>query len=153
VFKGPGLRQDDAANLRPDALWFSLNIVIRMHGSRLILGSTVSRQPCVYILASRRNGTIYIGVTSDLAARLHQHRTGTLPGFASKYRVARLVHFEMLGDMYAAIAREKQLKNWHRAWKVALIEEGNPFWEDRAVELGFDALPPHPSTLASPSRT
>ncbi len=107
----------------------------------------------MYILASRRNGTLYIGVTSDLAARVYQHRTGALRGFASKYSVARLVHFEMFGDMYTAIAREKQLKNWHRAWKVALIETENPFWEDRAVELGLDPLPAHRATLASSSRT
>jgi putative endonuclease len=73
-------------------------------------GGVVSKQPCVYILASRRNGTIYIGVTSDLLARMHQHRTGATPGFASEYRTYRLVHFEMFGDMYAAISREKQLK-------------------------------------------
>ncbi|HST36118.1 MAG TPA: GIY-YIG nuclease family protein [Allosphingosinicella sp.] len=109
-------------------------------------GSKVAREPCVYILASRRNGTIYIGVTSDLMARLHQHRTGTMPGFASDYAVYRLVHFEMFEDMYAAISREKQLKAWRRAWKIALIEENNSFWEDRAIELGFDALPPHPSS-------
>jgi putative endonuclease len=113
----------------------------------------MSRQPCVYILASRRHGTLYVGVTSDLLARLHQHRTGALRGFTSEYRVTRLVHFEMFGDMYAAITREKQLKNWHRAWKIALIEEQNPFWEDRAVELGFDRHPPHPATLPSSSRT
>lgn len=113
----------------------------------------MSRQPCVYILSSRRHGTIYVGVTSDLRARLHQHRTGALRGFTSGYGVVRLVHFEMFGDMYAAIAREKRLKNWRRAWKVALIEKENPFWEDKAVELGFDPLPPHPSTLPSSSRT
>ena len=107
----------------------------------------------MYILASRRNGTLYVGVTSNLAARLHQHRTGMLRGFAAKYRVARLVHFEMLGDMYGAIAREKQLKNWHRAWKIALIEKENPYWQDRAVELGFHPLPSHPATLAPSSRT
>lgn len=113
----------------------------------------MARHPCVYILASRRNGTLYVGVTSDLMARLHRHRTGTLRGFTRNYRVFRLVHFEMLGDMHAAIKREKQLKSWHRPWKIALIEEGNPFWEDRATELGFDPLPAHPSTLASSSRT
>jgi len=79
-------------------------------------------------------------------ARLHQHRTGATKGFASKYEVYRLVHFEMFEDMYAAISREKQLKAWRRAWKVALVEENNPFWEDRAVELGFDPLPSHPSS-------
>ena len=107
----------------------------------------MARQPCVYILASRRHGTIYIGVTSDLIARLHRHREGGTPGFAKRYKVHRLVHFEMFGDMPAAISREKQLKAWRRAWKIALIEEGNPFWEDRAIEFGFESLPPHPSTL------
>lgn len=113
----------------------------------------MARHPCVYILASRRNGTLYVGVTSELMARLHKYRTGTLRGFTSDYRVSRLVHFEMFGDMYAAIRREKQLKNWHRPWKIALIEEGNPFWEDRAVELGFEPLPAHRAVLAPSSRT
>ena len=111
----------------------------------------MSKQPCVYILASRRNGTIYIGVTSDLMARLHRHRIGATPGFASDHEVYRLVHFEMFDDMYAAISREKQLKAWRRAWKVALIEEDNPFWQDRAIELGFDPLPPHPGSIVKPS--
>ena len=106
----------------------------------------MAREPCVYMLASRRHGTIYTGETSDLMARLHQHRTGAKPGFTAKYAVGRLVHFEMFDDMYAAISREKQLKAWRRAWKVALIEEGNPFWEDRAIDLGFEPLPPHPSS-------
>jgi putative endonuclease len=108
----------------------------------------MSRQPCVYILASRRHGTIYVGVTSDLMARLHQHRTGAFRGFTSEHGVCRLVHFEMLADMYTAIAREKRLKNWRRSWKVALIEEHNPFWEDRAIELGFEPVPDHPATQA-----
>jgi putative endonuclease len=108
----------------------------------------MSKQPSVCILASRRNGTTYIGVTSDLMARLHRHRAGVTPGFASDYKAYRLVHFEMFDDMYAAISREKQLKAWRRAWKVALIEENNPFWEDRAIEFGFDPLPAHPSTKA-----
>jgi putative endonuclease len=109
-------------------------------------GALVAKEPCVYLLASRRHGTVYIGVTADLMARLHQHRTGATRGFAAKYEVYRLVHFEMFEDMYAAISREKQLKTWRRAWKIALVEENNPFWEDRAVELGFDPLPPHPSS-------
>jgi len=112
----------------------------------------MAREPCVYILASRRHGTIYIGVTSDLMGRLHQHRTGRIKGFASEHAVQRLVHFEMFDDMYAAISREKQLKAWRRAWKVALIEESNPFWEDRATELGFDPVSPHPASLAPGTR-
>jgi hypothetical protein len=78
------------------------------------------------------------------------HRNGAMPGFVSCHVVHRLVHFEQFADMERAIAREKQLKNWRRSWKIALIEEGNPFWEDRAVEFGFEALPSHPSTT-SPS--
>ena len=112
----------------------------------------MSRDPCVYILASRRHGTIYIGVTSDLLARLHKHRNGTIPGFTSRYKVWRLVHFEQYPDMYTAISREKQLKAWRRVWKIALIEEANPFWEDLALELGFEPSPPHPATLKPSSR-
>jgi putative endonuclease len=112
----------------------------------------MSRQPCVYFLASRRNGTLYIGVTSDLPGRLHQHRTGAFRGFTTRHHVHRLVHFEMFDDMHTAIAREKQLKSWRRAWKVALIEEHNPFWEDKAVELGFEPVAPHPASFSPSSR-
>ncbi len=98
------------------------------------------RQPCVYILASRRHGTQYIGVTSNLMARLHQHRTGATGGFIKQYGVHRLVHFEMAETMESAIAREKQLKAWRRDWKIALIERENPFWEDRGIGLGFPPL-------------
>lgn len=91
-------------------------------------------------MASARHGTIYIGVTSNLMARLHQHRSHAIPGFTSRYNVRRLVHFERADTMEAAILREKQLKAWRRDWKVALIERDNPFWEDRAVMLGFAPL-------------
>lgn len=99
----------------------------------------IERDPCVYILASYPRGTVYIGVTSDLIARLWQHRNNVLPGFTAKYAVHRLVHFEQFGDMVSAISREKQLKRWHRSWKLNLIEERNPHWIDLAVGLG---LPP-----------
>ena len=98
----------------------------------------MQRQPCVYILASKRHGTIYIGVTSNLPARLWQHQTGATPGFSSRYGVHRLVFFEVHETMDTAIAREKQLKAWKRDWKIALIERDNPFWEDRGVILGFE---------------
>jgi putative endonuclease len=98
------------------------------------------RQPCVYILASGHYGTLYIGVTSDLMGRLHQHRNGVAGGFTSSYDVKRLVRFEMLDDMPSAIAREKQLKRWHRDWKINLIEQDNPDWDDLAVGLGFRPL-------------
>ena len=95
------------------------------------------RQPCVYILASGKHGTLYIGVTSDLASRLHQHLEGLIDGFTSRYGVTRLVYFEMADDMPTAIVREKQLKKWRRAWKIGLIEESNPDWSDLSIGLGF----------------
>ena len=100
------------------------------------------RQPCVYILASRRYGTLYVGVTSDLTARLWQHRNGILPGFTARHHVHRLVHFELFDAMEHAIAREKRLKNWHRHWKINLIDQGNPEWADLAVGLGLPPLAP-----------
>ena len=99
------------------------------------------RHPCVYIMASGRHGTIYIGMTSDLMARIHQHREGLTGGFTKRYGVKRLVFNEMHGSMDAAITREKQRKAWKRDWKIALIEKENPFWEDRAIGLGFSPLP------------
>ncbi|MES2497925.1 MAG: GIY-YIG nuclease family protein [Pseudomonadota bacterium] len=102
----------------------------------------MDRQPCVYILASDRNGTLYIGVTSNLVKRLYEHRSGDVPGFTSRYGVTKLVRFELFEDMLNAIAREKQLKNWHRDWKVNLIEQDNPRWDDLAISLGFE--PPAP---------
>jgi putative endonuclease len=98
------------------------------------------RQPCVYILASQPYGTLYIGVTSDLVGRLWQHRNDVLPGFTAKHGVHRLVRFEMFGDMEHAILREKQLKRWHRQWKINLIESENPHWVDLAVGLGLPPL-------------
>ena len=100
------------------------------------------RHPGVYILASRPYGTLYIGVTSDLVARLWQHRSGEVPGFTSRYAVHTLVRYEMFGDMERAIGREKQLKDWHRQWKIALIESGNPDWHDLAPGLGLPPLAP-----------
>lgn len=100
------------------------------------------KQPCVYILASGHYGTLYIGVTSDLIARLYQHRTDATDGFTRRYAVHRLVRFELLEVMYSAISREKQLKRWHRQWKINLIESENPQWVDLAPSIG---LPPIPS--------
>ncbi len=100
------------------------------------------RQPCVYILASKLYGTIYIGVTSNLIARLWQHRNDALPGFTSSYAVHMLVHYELFGEMELAILREKQLKRWHRQWKINLINESNPHWADLAVGLGLPPLAP-----------
>jgi len=96
----------------------------------------MGRQPCVYILASAYLGTLYIGVTSSLSARLDQHRSGS-KGFTSRYKVFRLVRYELFADMPAAIAREKQLKAWHREWKCNLIERDNPEWNELAPALGL----------------
>ena len=90
----------------------------------------MERQPAVYILASERNGTIYIGVTSDLVKRSWEHKNDAVSGFTKQYGVYRLVYYELHGDMLAAITREKQLKKWNRAWKLALIEEKNSEWDD-----------------------
>ena len=84
----------------------------------------------VYILASRPRGTIYIGVTSDLTRRVWLHKQRQIEGFTKKYGVDRLVYCEIGQDMYQAIRREKQLKFWKREWKIALIERGNPMWND-----------------------
>ena len=100
------------------------------------------RSPCVYLLASGHYGAIYIGVTSNLIQRLVQHREGLLPGFTTRYKVYRLVHFEMFGDMEQAIVREKRLKNWHRQWKINLINAENPEWRDLAVGLGVPPRSP-----------
>jgi putative endonuclease len=86
--------------------------------------------PAVYILASQRNGTLYTGVTSDLPGRIGEHRQGVGSKFTAKYKVHQLVWFEMHATMDAAIAREKQIKAWKRAWKLALIEKDNPDWRD-----------------------
>jgi putative endonuclease len=84
----------------------------------------------VYLLASDRNGTLYVGVTRDLIRRVHQHKTKATPGFTSRYNVARLVWFECSDDPMNAIKREKELKKFRRAWKLRLIEESNPQWRD-----------------------
>lgn len=99
------------------------------------------RQPCGYILASKRNGTLYIGVTSDLIRRMHEHRTGSVAGFTREYGIKRLMWFERHDTMEEAILREKRLKKWNRAWKITLIEDLNPHWDDLAIGLGFDRLP------------
>jgi putative endonuclease len=90
----------------------------------------VENIPAVYILGSRRNGTLYIGVTSDLVKRVHEHKQDLINGFTRQYQVHQLVYFELHEDMFSAITREKQLKKWKRAWKIRLIEQDNPGWRD-----------------------
>jgi len=92
-------------------------------------------QPCVYILASERNGTLYIGVTSDIVQRVWQHKNDFVEGFTRRYRVHTLVWYEAHETMESAITREKALKNWHRKWKLRLIERDNPGWRDLFAEL------------------
>jgi putative endonuclease len=116
VVMGPGLRRDDemisAARNRNNSM------------------NTTPRTYYVYILASRRHGTLYIGVCNDLSNRLTLHRTGRGAEFVKKYGMTRLVYMETYASPTEAIAREKQLKNWHRDWKIRLIEEDNPDWTD-----------------------
>jgi putative endonuclease len=93
-----------------------------------------SKQPAVYMLASERNGTLYVGVTSDIANRVWQHRDDVVKGFTSRYGVHKLVWFEFHEAITEAIAREKRLKKWNRDWKLRMIEKANPLskdlWED-----------------------
>ncbi len=84
----------------------------------------------VYLLTNKKNGTLYIGFTRDLSKRIEQHKTGAFEGFSKKYGLKRLVYFESYEDVNEAIAREKQLKNWKRAWKIKLIEEDNADWHE-----------------------
>lgn len=84
----------------------------------------------VYILASKRRGTLYIGVTNDLILRIHEHKNGQIKGFTKKYSVDNLVYYQQCEDVESVIKREKQLKAWHREWKIRLIEETNPAWND-----------------------
>ena len=91
--------------------------------------------PCVYILASKRNGTLYLGVTSNLVQRIWQHKNDYVEGFTKRYGVHTLVWFEPHESMESAIAREKAIKEWKRVWKVELIEKGNPPWRDLYDEI------------------
>ena len=95
----------------------------------------MTKQPCVYILASKRNGTLYIGVTSNLIKRAWEHRNNVVEGFTKKYNVHQLVYYEQHEDIESAILREKRLKKWSRAWKLRLIEERNPNWSDLWDEI------------------
>lgn len=93
------------------------------------------KQPAVYLLASKKHGTLYIGVTSNLVARTWQHRQHVVDGFTKRYSVDKLVWYELHGCMEAAIFREKQLKKWNREWKLRLVEEVNPEWRDLWEEI------------------
>lgn len=88
------------------------------------------KQPAVYIMASKKNGTLYIGVTSDLVKRVYEHKHHLVDGFTKKYNIVDLVYYELYEDMVTAITREKSLKKYNRAWKIELIERDNPEWID-----------------------
>ena len=107
----------------------------------------MEKEPAIYILASRRNGTLYVGVTSDLVGRISEHKQDLIEGFTKRYGVHRLVHFEVFDDMETAIRREKQVKKWPRARKLALIEASNPEWRDLYWDMsGLSDLSPTPNT-------
>ena len=89
----------------------------------------------VYILTSKRNGTLYIGVTNDLVKRVYEHKNGLIEGFSKKYGVHMLVYYEQTNDSYSAIEREKRLKKWKRQWKIELIQKSNPGWRDLYFDL------------------
>ena len=95
----------------------------------------MNRTYWVYILASKRNGTLYIGVTNDLSRRVFEHKSKSGASFTSRYSIGMLVWYESYADIYEAIGREKQLKKWERAWKLKLIEDFNPTWRDLYLEL------------------
>ena len=90
----------------------------------------INNQYYIYILANKRNGTLYIGVTSNLIKRLYEHKNNIIEGFTKKYNIHKLVYYETTNDIESAIRREKQLKKWNRKWKINLIENSNPEWID-----------------------
>jgi putative endonuclease len=107
----------------------------RKRGPRASDGQIVDKQPCVYIMASQRNGTLYVGVTSNIVRRAWEHRTDFVDGFTRDYGVHRLVFFEFHHPMEEAILREKRIKKWRRRWKLELIERSNPQWCDLYDDL------------------
>jgi putative endonuclease len=126
--------------MRWQAVVSQLHLVCKAHQHPRIAmhkaaAMTEPRQPAVYILANRRHGTLYTGVTSDLVARTWLHRQDAVEGFSRQYQTHRLVWFERHATMDAAITREKRIKKWYRSWKVRLIEESNPMWMDLWPQL------------------
>lgn len=93
------------------------------------------KQYYVYILASKKNGTLHIGVTNNLPKRVYEHKNNLIEGFTRKYNVHNLVYYESYSDIHAAITREKAIKKWKRAWKIELIEKSNPLWKDLYCDI------------------
>lgn len=100
---------------------------------------TLDRQYYVYIITNKSNNVLYIGVTNDLIRRIFEHKNKLADGFTKKYNLAKLVYYEATNDIESAITREKQLKNWHRDWKMNLINQFNPEWKDLGIDLLGDA--------------
>ena len=109
---------------------FGKRLRIRLSTLPFTGGKRMDRRYCTYIMASKRNGTLYIGVTNDIVRRTWEHREGLIPGFTKKYGVKTLVYFEQFEDIRAAINRETRLKFYRRSWKIRLIESMNPEWRD-----------------------
>ncbi len=97
----------------------------------------MSKTYFVYILSNKKNGTLYVGVTSHISGRIFSHKSKSNDGFTKKYDISKLVHYEMFADPVSAIKREKLLKNWNRDWKIKLIEKNNPEWRDLYSEVAF----------------
>lgn len=110
-------------------------VPLRRHSGEAGIQSRAVKQPCVYILASRRNGTLYTGVTSNLAKRVWEHKEDLIEGFTKRYGVHTLVWYEPHDSMESAIRREKVIKGWKRRWKLALIEQANRGWRDLYEDL------------------
>lgn len=113
----------------------SNNKKTRGYSSQYLLYYSTMRQYYVYIMTNKKNGTLYIGVSSNLVRRVYQHQQGKIAGFTKKYGLRKLVYFEVLDDIQAAISREKQLKNWKRFWKLSLIDKQNSNWENLYFSL------------------
>jgi putative endonuclease len=131
-FECPNAQNGENKGTKPDAINPAAKLVIPAAAERRagIQEASVNKQPAVYILASKRNGTLYIGVTSDLVKRIWEHRENMVEGFTKRYNVHILVWYELHESMESAITREKRLKNWKRNWKLELIENSNPKWLD-----------------------
>ena len=114
---------------------FPLSLSPRRRGAKIQTVPVMNKQFFVYILASKRNGTLYTGITSDLVKRVWQHKNNSVEGFTKKYNVKILVYYEICNDAESAITREKRIKKWRRAWKLRLIEEKNPHWKDLYDEI------------------
>ena len=111
------------------------NVIPAKAGIQCLKIKNLNEQPATYILASNRNGTLYVGVTSDLVSRTWQHREHLADGFTKKHAVTKLVWYELHKTMESAITREKQIKKWNRAWKIRMIEERNPYWNDLWADI------------------